>query len=78
MDGMAQAVAGLEITPDYVRLTAAACRRELIQPPRPIVDDANSASIAAASILAKVSREAAICFPEAAGQKRVPAVPAPS
>ena len=46
MDGMAQAVAGLEITPG------------LIQPAEAVVKgDANSASIAAASILAKVSRD---------------------
>ena len=45
MDGMAQAVTGLEITPDYVLIEAV------------VKGDANSASIAAASILAKVSRD---------------------
>ena len=44
MDGMAQAVAGLEITPDYVLIDGNRCPPGLIQP-------------AEASILAKVSRD---------------------
>ena len=58
MDGMAQAVAGLEITPDYVLIDGNRCPPGLIQPAEAVVKgDANSASIAAASILAKVSRD---------------------
>ena len=57
-DGMAQAVAGLEITPDYVLIDGNRCPPGLIQPAEAVVKgDANSASIAAASILAKVSRD---------------------
>ena len=55
---MAQAVAGLEITPDYVLIDGNRCPPGLIQPAEAVVKgDANSASIAAASILAKVSRD---------------------
>ncbi len=58
MDGMAQAVAGLEKTPDYVLIDGNRCPPGLIQPAEAVVKgDANSASIAAASILAKVSRD---------------------
>ena len=58
MDGMAQAVAGLEITPDYVLIDGNRCPPGLEQPAEAVVKgDANSASIAAASILAKVSRD---------------------
>ena len=58
MDGMAQAVAGLEITPDYVLIDGNRCPPGLIRPAEAVVKgDANSASIAAASILAKVSRD---------------------
>ena len=58
MDGMAQAVAGLEITPDYALIDGNRCPPGLIQPAEAVVKgDANSASIAAASILAKVSRD---------------------
>ena len=58
MDGMAQAVAELEITPDYVLIDGNRCPPGLIQPAEAVVKgDANSASIAAASILAKVSRD---------------------
>ena len=58
MDGMAQAVAGLKITPDYVLIDGNRCPPGLIQPAEAVVKgDANSASIAAASILAKVSRD---------------------
>ena len=58
MEGMAQAVAGLEITPDYVLIDGNRCPPGLIQPAEAVVKgDANSASIAAASILAKVSRD---------------------
>ena len=49
MDGMAQAVAGLEITPDYVLIDGNRCPPGLIQPAEAVVKgDANSASIAAA------------------------------
>ena len=55
---MAQAVAGLEITPHYVLIDGNRCPPGLIQPAEAVVKgDANSASIAAASILAKVSRD---------------------
>jgi len=55
---MAQAVAGLEITPDYALIDGNRCPPGLIQPAEAVVKgDANSASIAAASILAKVSRD---------------------
>ena len=58
MDGMAQAVTRLEITPDYVLIDGNRCPPGLIQPAEAVVKgDANSASIAAASILAKVSRD---------------------
>ena len=58
MDGMAQAVAGLEIAPDYVLIDGNRCPPGLEQPAEAVVKgDANSASIAAASILAKVSRD---------------------
>ena len=58
MDGMAQAVAGLEITPDYAMIDGNRCPPGMIQPAEAVVKgDANSASIAAASILAKVSRD---------------------
>ena len=46
MDGMAQAVAGLEITPDYVLIDGNRCPPGLIQPAEAVVKgDANSASI---------------------------------
>ena len=58
MDGMAQAVAGLEITPDYALIDGNRCPPGLIQLAEAVVKgDANSAYIAAASILAKVSRD---------------------
>ena len=58
MDGMSQAVAGLEITPDYVLIDGNRCPPLLAQPSEAIIKgDANSASIAAASILAKVTRD---------------------
>jgi len=58
MDGMAKAVAELPVTPDYVLIDGNRCPPRLSQPARAVVKgDANSASIAAASILAKVSRD---------------------
>lgn len=58
MDGMRRAVAGLEITPDYVLVDGNRCPPGLEQPAEAVVKgDAHSASIAAASILAKVSRD---------------------
>lgn len=57
MDGMEQAVAGLAVTPDYVLVDGNRCPPNLAQPAEAVVKgDANSASIAAASILAKVSQ----------------------
>ena len=45
MDGMAQAVAGLEITPDYVLIDGNRCPPGLMQPAEAVVKgDANSAS----------------------------------
>ena len=58
MDGMEQAVAGLAVTPDYVLVDGNRCPPNLAQPAEAVVKgDANSASIAAASILAKVTRD---------------------
>ena len=58
MDGMAQAVAGLSIRPAYVLVDGNRCPPGLDVPAQAVVKgDANSASIAAASILAKVSRD---------------------
>ena len=58
MDGMERAVAGLAVTPDYVLVDGNRCPPNLAQPAEAVVKgDANSASIAAASILAKVSRD---------------------
>lgn len=58
MDGMAQAVAGLEPQPQYVLIDGNRCPPELTVPGQAVVKgDATSASIAAASILAKVSRD---------------------
>ena len=58
MDGMAQAVAGLNIRPAYVLVDGNRCPPGLDVPAQAVVKgDANSASIAAASILAKVSRD---------------------
>lgn len=58
MAGMQRAVAGLDITPDYVLVDGNRCPPGLEQPAQAVVKgDANSASIAAASILAKVSRD---------------------
>ena len=58
MDGMAQAVEGLTPQPDYVLIDGNRCPPGLAQPAESVVKgDANSASIAAASILAKVSRD---------------------
>ena len=58
MDGMAQAVAGLDPQPDFVLVDGNRCPPGLNRPAQAVVKgDANSASIAAASILAKVSRD---------------------
>lgn len=58
MAGMSRAVAGLSITPDYVLVDGNRCPPDLEQPAQAVVKgDATSASIAAASILAKVSRD---------------------
>ena len=58
MDGMAQAVAGLDLRPDHVLIDGNRCPPGLVQTAESVVKgDANSASIAAASILAKVSRD---------------------
>lgn len=58
MDGMAQAVAGLEPAPAYVIVDGNRYPPAVSQPGETVVKgDANSASIAAASILAKVSRD---------------------
>ena len=57
-DGMAQAVAGLDLRPDHVLIDGNRCPPGLAQTAESVVKgDANSASIAAASILAKVSRD---------------------
>lgn len=58
MDGMAQAVASLDPQPEYVLIDGNRCPPELAHPAQPVVKgDATSASVAAASILAKVSRD---------------------
>lgn len=58
MDGMAQAVAGLDPQPEYVLIDGNRCPPDLAHPARAVIKgDATSASIAAASILAKVSRD---------------------
>lgn len=58
MAGMARAVSGLDITPDYVLVDGNRCPPGLEQPAQAVIKgDASSATIAAASILAKVSRD---------------------
>lgn len=58
MAGMARAVSGLDITPDYVLVDGNRCPPGLEQSAQAVIKgDASSASIAAASILAKVSRD---------------------
>lgn len=58
MNGMRQAVEGLEITPNLVLIDGNRCPDGLLMPSRSVVKgDATSASISAASILAKVSRD---------------------
>ena len=58
MDGMAQAVARLDPRPDYALIDGNRCPPDLVCPSQSAVKgDATSASIAAASILAKVSRD---------------------
>lgn len=62
MDGMAQAVAGLAVTPQFVAVDGNRCPPGLAQPALAVVKgDAKSASVAAASILAKVSRDRYMC-----------------
>lgn len=62
MDGMAQAAAGLNPQPQYVLIDGNRCPPELSLPAEAVVKgDAHSASIAAASILAKVSRDRYMC-----------------
>lgn len=58
MAGMARAVQGLEVSPDYILIDGNRCPPGLgIAAEAVVKGDANSASIAAASILAKVSRD---------------------
>ena len=58
MDGMRQAVEQLAVTPGLVLVDGNRCPQGLAMPARPVVKgDATSASIGAASILAKVSRD---------------------
>lgn len=58
MDGMRQAVEELDIVPNLVLVDGNRCPPGLAMPSQSVVKgDANSASIAAASILAKVSRD---------------------
>lgn len=58
MDGMKQAIEGLEIVPNLALIDGNRCPPEVNVPCQSVVKgDANSASIAAASILAKVSRD---------------------
>ena len=58
MAGMTRAVTGLAASPDYVLVDGNRCPPDLPVPAQAVIKgDANSASIAAASILAKVSRD---------------------
>lgn len=58
MDGMKQAVEGLDIVPNLALIDGNRCPPDVSVPCQSVVKgDANSASIAAASILAKVSRD---------------------
>lgn len=58
MDGMKQAIEGLDIVPNLALIDGNRCPPEVNVPCQSLVKgDANSASIAAASILAKVSRD---------------------
>lgn len=58
MDGMKQAVEGLDIVPNLALIDGNRCPSDVSVPCQSLVKgDANSASIAAASILAKVSRD---------------------
>ena len=58
MDGMTQAVEGLSTQPEYVLVDGNRCPPDLKIPAQAVVKgDATSASIAAASVLAKVSRD---------------------
>ncbi len=58
MDGMKQAIEGLQIVPNLALIDGNRCPPDVCVPCQSLVKgDANSASIAAASILAKVSRD---------------------
>ena len=58
MDGMKQAIEGLDIVPNLALIDGNRCPPDVNVPCQSLVKgDANSASIAAASILAKVSRD---------------------
>lgn len=58
MNGMRQAVEGLDITPNLVLIDGNRCPAGLMMPSESVVKgDATSAAISAASILAKVSRD---------------------
>lgn len=62
MGGMRQAVEELDITPNYVAVDGNRCPTELSMPCEAMVKgDARSASISAASILAKVTRDRYMC-----------------
>ncbi len=62
MDGMRRAVEQLETAPALVLVDGNRCPEGLAMPARPVVKgDATSASIGAASILAKVSRDRYMC-----------------
>lgn len=62
MSGMRQAVEGLDIVPNLVLVDGNRCPPGLTMEARPVVKgDATSASISAASILAKVSRDRVMC-----------------
>ena len=58
MGGMRQAVEGLDIVPNLVLVDGNRTPKDLLLPAQPVVKgDATSASIGAASVLAKVSRD---------------------
>lgn len=61
MLGMKQAVEGLAITPNLALIDGNRCPEMLIPSQYVIKGDANSACIAAASVLAKVSRDRFMC-----------------
>ena len=61
MDGMRQAVEGLKIRPDFVLVDGNRCPQLSIPAASQVKGDGVSASIAAASILAKVTRDRYMC-----------------